>query len=256
MRSRLIQAAEVACWHLLISAALALVVAAIVFGAWYPYPYRELSGGRDLFWLVVAVDVVCGPLMTLILFDPKKSRRELALDIALVAAIQLGALGYGTLTTWQAKPSYLVLEVDRFKVVSTAALDPATLATLPPDLAPRIFGGVRTVALRPPQSIEEKNKVLFESIELGRDYAVRPEFYIPYEGAAARKSLERAKPLYVFLERHPEQKSAAETISIQQSIPLSNLKYLPIIARHDWVALLDDQGHIRGFLKGDGFLPE
>jgi hypothetical protein len=29
--------------------------------------------------------------------------------------------------------------------------------------------------------------------------------------------------------------------------------YLPVIARQDWVAVLDKQGQIQGFLRGDGF---
>ena len=56
--------------HLSGSLLVAVMAASLVFGLWYPYPYRELSGGRDLFFLVVAVDVVCGPLLTLVLFNP------------------------------------------------------------------------------------------------------------------------------------------------------------------------------------------
>ena len=29
--------------------------------------------------------------------------------------------------------------------------------------------------------------------------------------------------------------------------------YLPVIARQDWVAVLNNQGQIQGFLRGDGF---
>ena len=49
--------------HLAISLSVATLAALVVFGWWYPYPYRELSGGRELFALVVAVDVVLGPLI-------------------------------------------------------------------------------------------------------------------------------------------------------------------------------------------------
>lgn len=253
-KARLKAAKRVAALHLLASLAIALITAMMVFGAWYPYPYQELSGGRELFLLVVVVDVVCGPLLTLILFNPQKSRREITLDIGLIATIQLAALIYGDWTTWQARPSYLVLEVDRFKVVSTAELDPKAIKELPSYLTPFVFGGVRTVAIRPPKSIEEKNKVLFESIEQGRDYSVRAEFYIPYEGAAALGSLNRAKPLELFLKYYPNCRILAEKISKDESISIAEWNYLPVIGRQDWIALLDKKGMVRGFLPGDGFL--
>ena len=70
-------ALKAASWHVLCSVGVALLAAAVVFGLWYPFPYRDLSGGRELFFLVVAVDVVCGPLLTLVLFNPAKPRAEL-----------------------------------------------------------------------------------------------------------------------------------------------------------------------------------
>ena len=66
--------------HLGISLCIATLAAVVVFGLWYPYPYREISGGRSLFMLVVCVDVVMGPLITLLIFSTKKTRRHLAAD--------------------------------------------------------------------------------------------------------------------------------------------------------------------------------
>lgn len=47
------------------------LAATLVFAVWYPYPYREISGGRSLFEMVVAIDVVMGPLLTLDRLHPK-----------------------------------------------------------------------------------------------------------------------------------------------------------------------------------------
>lgn len=246
-------ASRVAGWHLLCSVIIALLSAAVVLGLWYPYPYRELSGGRELFLLIISVDVVCGPLLTFVLFNPKKSRRELWLDLSIVAVLQLCALGYGMWTTWQARPMYLALEVDRFKVVMSADIDHGVLQDLPTSLAPMPFGGVRTVALRSPKSVEEKNEVLFAAIEGGRDYAERPNFYVPYEGAAALKALERAKPLDAFLKKYPDQREKLESMVKGSGAAVGDWKYLPVVGRQDWVALLDRDAKIQGFLKGDGF---
>ena len=239
--------------HLICSVMVAIVAATFVLGLWYPYPYRELSGGRELFLLVVAVDVVCGPLLTLVLFNPAKPRAELWRDLGMIALIQLAALGYGIFTVWQARPMFLVMEVDRFKAVQLIDLDRAALAALPQGLKPGLLSGPITVAIRPPVDSKESNKVLFESIQGGRDYAERPEFYLPYNGEAALKSLKRAKPLAVFLQKQPDQQEAARKLALEKNADLKEWFYLPVVARQDWVAILDKQGQIQGFLRGDGF---
>jgi hypothetical protein len=241
--------------HFIGSLIVAALAAALVFGLWYPYPYRDFSGGRELFLLVVAVDVVCGPLLTAVLFNLAKPRAELWRDLGLVALIQLAALGYGLHSVWLARPLFLVMEVDRFKVVVAPDVEgvSAALRGLPVDLQPRLWSGPKTVAIREPKDAQERKIVMFESVQGGRDYALRPEFYIPYEGAAAAKSLTRAKPLDKFLVKYPEQKSAAQALAIQKGVDLAQWQYVPVIARQDWIAILGKQGQIEGYLKGDGF---
>ena len=94
---------------------------------------------------------------------------------------------------------------------------------------------------------------MLESIVGGRDYAERPEFYLPYEGAAALKALTRAKPLAVFLQKQPSQETAARALATQHGADMAQWLYLPVMGRQDWVAVLDNQGWILGFLPGDGF---
>ena len=90
--------------HLAISLSIATLAALLVFGWWYPYPYRELSGGRELFTLVVAVDVVLGPLITLVIFNTTKTRRHLAMDFTVIGLLQVAALAYGLWTVFVARP--------------------------------------------------------------------------------------------------------------------------------------------------------
>ena len=246
-------AARAAAIHSLCSALVAALAAWVVFGVWYAYPYRELSGGRELFLLVVVVDVVCGPLLTFVLFNPKKPRKELWMDLGLVALIQLAALGYGMWTVWEARPLYLVHEVDRYKVISAPDVDAEELKALPANLKPHFWTGPQTVSIRPPKNADEHNTVLFEASAGGRDYGARPGFYIPYDDAAALKSLLRAKPLSVFLHKQPSQQETAQKIAREKGADMAQWLYLPVIARQDWVAVLDRQGQIQGFLRGDGF---
>jgi len=239
--------------HFLGSVLVAALAAGLVFGVWYPTAFAYLAGGRELFLLVVSVDVVCGPLLTLVLFNTAKPRAELLRDIGLVVLIQLTALGYGVWTVWMARPLYLVQEVDRFRVIAAPDIEVQALLKLPAELQPHLLSGPMTVGIRPPKDEQERLTVMMESAVGGRDYSQRPNFYVPYSGEVALRSLKRAKPLAVFLAKHPDQTEAANTLAYDKKADMQQWLYLPAVGRQDWIAVLDQQGAIQGFLKGDGF---
>ena len=250
---RLRAAFRAAAIHFGLSFLVAVLAAGLVFGLWYPNPYRELAGGRELFLLVVMVDVICGPLLTLVLFNPAKPRSELWRDLSFVSLIQFAALLYGVHAVWLARPLFLVQEIDRFKVIAAPDVDDKALDALVKRMRPQLLRGPIVVAIRFPVNEAEREKIMRESIQGGRDYAERPEFYLPYEGENALKSLKRAKPLAVFLQKQPDQSEVAQKLAADKKADITQWMYLPVVARQDWVAVLDKQGQIQGFLKGDGF---
>jgi hypothetical protein len=246
-------AAKAAITHFLLSLLVALMAATLVFGLWFPGVYRDMAGGTELFLLIVVVDIICGPLLTLVLFNPRKSKRELFLDLGLVALVQLAALVYGLWTVWEVRPLYLPHEFDRFKVVALHDLRGADTGVLPQALQPGFFKGPIQVGLREPKDIEEKNKVLFAALSGGADYGDRPDFFVPFDAAAAAKTLARGKPVNYFLARYPQQKALIEQIAARLNQPVDQLKYLPIKSRKDWIAVLTPTGQIAEFVPGDGF---
>jgi hypothetical protein len=257
-KARLVAGLRAGLFHAFASAILVLVVSVAVFSLWYPYPYRYLAGGQNLFFLVIAVDIICGPILTAIIFDPSKRRSVLSIDLFFVLLMQVSALGYGLYSVWLARPLFLVMEIDRFKVVAAPDLKAAaaaeSFAKLPPQLVPNFWSGPVVVGIRSPKSEEERTKVLFETLAGGRDYAMRPEFYLPYDGETAKKSLLRAKPLSQFLSKFPgKTEQVLEVIGGGRNSNFSDWVYVPVIGRQDWIAILDGQGRIKGFLQGDGF---
>jgi len=180
--------------HLGLSVLVALAAAWLVFRVWYLPPYNEISGGRELFTLIVAIDVVLGPLLTFAVYDIAKRRRELVLDIGVISALQVGALAFGLWTAFQARPVYLVHEVDRFQVVTAADIDASELQRALPELQKLPMHGVRTIGVRKAQSKEE----LFDSIEqamAGRDVAMRPDWWVPMGQAQFDTLAQRGKGL-------------------------------------------------------------
>jgi len=66
--------------HFLATAMLGAIAAALIFFVWFPSPFATMIGGTELFMLVVGCDLVLGPLLTLVIYNPSKKRRELIFD--------------------------------------------------------------------------------------------------------------------------------------------------------------------------------
>lgn len=244
--------------HFLGSLVIAALAAALVLWVWFPYPYDLLSGGRNLFLMLVGIDLICGPLLTLVLFNPRKPHRELIMDMSLVALVQLAALGYGLHTAYAARPLFLVHEVDRFRVITAADYGDAdvhdAIAQLDASIRPHVFKGPVTVGTRDPKDAKERQDVLLESVFGGRDFSQRPEFYVPYNAAYQAKVLERAKPLRAFIAHHSTIAGDAAILLAKYGITTTDdAQFLPVLHRQDWIAVLDKSARILGFLPGDGF---
>ena len=95
--------------HLCLSLFVFAYLAYRIYYDWYPQPYFEIDGGWQGIRLVAAVDLVLGPLVTFLVFDLTKKRREIIFDLATIAVIQFGALSYGIYATYTQRPVAVVL---------------------------------------------------------------------------------------------------------------------------------------------------
>ncbi len=254
---RLRAAAVAAGIHFGFSLVVACAAALLVWGVWYPHPFDHLSGGRELFLLVVVVDVVCGPVLTLVIYDRLKPRSELIRDLSLIGAIQLAALGYGLWTVSEARPLFLVHEVERFRVIAKAdylGVDVEdAIGALPAGMRPRMLAGPVLVGARPPADPKVRNEVLMDALGGGRDFVQRPEFYVPYDADYGREATTRAKPLKLFADRFPDRLLELESILEKHGVPLEAALFLPVVHRQDWIVVMDGQGRLLEFVPGDGF---
>ena len=251
--SRFRFAARYALRHLLLSLGMALASAAVVFGLWYPSPYRQLLDVHHIFVLVLAVDVVCGPLLTLVLASPKKSRRERWLDFSLVGAIQLAALAYGMHSVWAARPVALVFEVDRLSVVTANEVLHDGLPKALPEFRDLPFAGVLKAGTRKPANGAEMMRSLDLSLG-GVPLAAQPDWWQPWADSLPAMR-QRAKPLAELMARKPQAAPVLQDAARDAGHAAAELSYLPLVSSKtlDWVALLDGQMNMVGWAPVDGF---
>ena len=244
---------KAACIHLLASGLVAAVAAALVFLVWYPAPFATLAGGASLFLLIVSVDVVLGPALTAVVASPGKGRAELMRDLAVIVMLQLAAFGYGLYTIAMARPIALVFEIDRFRVVTAADIESASLAEAPPALQTLPWTGPRQIAAIKPTDPAEQMKATELGLA-GFDLSMQPKYwreYAPLADAAWRA----ARPVPLLLAKYPQLASEVARIAEEAGLPAQALRFLPLMSRREsWVTLVAEPGaRVVGYLPMDGF---
>lgn len=234
-RSRLRAAAI----HLALSVLVAGLAGLLVFALWYPFPYREISGGRELFLLVVSVDVVIGPLITFAVFNRRKPDAELKRDLAVVGLLQLAALCYGLWTVHLARPVHMVFEYDRFRVVHQIDIPAELVAKAPAGIDVAPWGGPTLIALRQFATPQEHAEMTMQALD-GVQLSARPELWRPYE-TERKEVLRAAKPIGALVKKLPGRAAEIEAAVRKTGKPESQVVYLPLVARKDtaWTVLLD-----------------
>ena len=224
--------------HLSISLFVAALAGALVFGVWYPYPYREISGGRELFLILVTVDVILGPLITLAVFNRIKPLPVLRRDLLVVAALQLAALGYGLWTVSLARPVHLVFEVDRLSVVHAVDIAPELLNKTPPGITALPLTGPTLLSLRHFKDSNEKLDATLAAMQ-GVSLAARPDLWQSYADAVP-DILKAAKPATELQARFPKQVTDIDRVLADAGRTPKNVVYLPLLGRKSfWTVFLD-----------------
>lgn len=237
--------------HLLISLAVAAIAAILVFAVWYPGPFRWLAGGRDLFLLVMSVDVVIGPLLTFAVFNRAKGVRHLRRDLGVIGVLQAAALAYGLHTVYIVRPVAMVFEVDRFRLINADAVHLPELPQAPPAYRTLPLTGPWLLAARRPESVAEHNEALFSGAA-GLDVAQRPLFWQDYEIARPR-ALTRSRPITALIAHYDVRVPDLRGRLAEMHADPASARFLPAMARGEWVAVLSAEGKVLGYLPVDGF---
>lgn len=222
--------------HLTISATVVGSVFAVVFVLWYPPPYFAVRGASDILRVLVGVDLVLGPLLTLILFRPNK--RGLGLDVTMIAMVQLAALVYGTSVIFVERPYYAVFAVDRFDVLARRDVDPVAAAAA--GFARKPLRGPMLVYATRPTDPAEFQKLLEETVFGGApDLERRPEYWHPFdEGRSA--ILARARTLDTLSTARPEAAVSIAKASRALGREPGELPYVPVVAHETSLTLVLD----------------
>ncbi len=165
--------------HLAGSISIGLVTLVLVFGFWYPAPLHSALSVTCIFLLLLFVDVILGPFLTLLVF--KVGKKTLLFDLSVILFFQFIALSYGVWAVFSARPAWIVFNVDRFDVVQVVDLDTRKLDEAELHYKRNSWFGPQWVGAMRPQDAEQRKTIMFESVLYGSDIAHRPNLYRPLD---------------------------------------------------------------------------
>ncbi len=239
---------QAAVLHLALSVLIAATLLVLVLALWYPAPYFAAMGGATLLRLLIGVDVILGPLITLIIFDTRKPR--LKWDLVAIGALQLGALLYGAWIMFDARPVYTVYTGDRFEVVPANSVDAASRNRARPEFAAWPMTGPQVVGAHLPTDAKERSDLMSSAMVGGPDIAHLPHLYHAYADVAI-DAARRAKPLSQLARQGNGQAALVRDYLASAGRAEDAVGYLPVRARNEDFAMIVDRktGAIVGSLR-------
>ena len=223
--------------HLLFSS---LVIAVVVIGmlySWFPLRYFQASAAGKLLFILVSVNLVAGPLLTLLIY--RVGKKGLKFDLWVIGVVQLATLLYGLHVMWLARPVFLVFAVDRFNLVFADQIPQSDVVRAPVKAFRSLsWNGPKLVFARIPDDPDARSELLINAIDHGRDIETMPAYFEPIangteEILAAGFSLDDQVPATVQLQ--------FERLAEQNGQSLDSMIGLPLIARGEPKTLVLDR---------------
>ena len=178
--------------HLILSFLIALIVIGIVFFIWYPSPFTQAVGVTHIFLMMLAIDVIIGPILGLLVY--KEGKKTLKMDLSIIITLQLCALVYGIYSIEQGRPVWIAYYVNGFELIrKNEMLEDGIQKALPPYQHPSWFQP-QYVGVEFAKDSKTRNDDMFTEVMSGISLAQKPERYVDFKLVKPQMQ-QHAKPL-------------------------------------------------------------
>lgn len=236
--------------HLSISLVLVGVALALMLLRWFPEPLFTTDGGSTALQLLLLVDLVLGPLLTFVVFNPNKARRLMVLDLSVIAVLQLAAYGAGLWSIHGVRVQAVALHEGQFQAVTADSyrdqtIDPGGWQALGAS-APYL------VNVREPKNGDEAAGVTAFGFTQGLEPYHLQFLYERFDLASAQH-LQQGWSLKALQARQPVIAEAAQRwLARHPDIAAESARFFRVQGYYDRaVIVLDGEGRWRGGFAGD-----
>lgn len=229
---------QAAAVHLLISVVIAAATLFLMLRVWYPQPLFAAEGGNDLLFLIIAVDVIIGPLITLIIF--KLGKPSLRFDLTVIGLLQVAALAYGVYVMFVARPVYIAMAINQFETIRANELGAAELAQAKnPAFRSLPLTGPVYVAVDLPRDLKALGQIMSEQAITGNVVTQMPQYYVPYADKR-KQAIEQSQALEPALQRGGDFAELAQKFLSESGRQAADLNFMPLQTRRGYGAVLID----------------
>ena len=235
--------------HFFSSVFIISVFLGMVFFIWFPGPFSEIYNTWDAIKIIVAVDVILGPLCTLIIFDIRKKTKELKLDMLAIVTLQLIALGWGVHVTYSVRPVFIVFHQGDF--FAFAESDLRIPALTDKSLTPAIWKAPRVVYVKPPKDGQEYRDIILNQL-VGDVHTVHylTSRYLPIENMKHEDVLKQALKLDAKY-RNPDIKTYVNNFVNEHGGAVADYAFFPVKggSSNGTLVLQRKTGEIAGYIN-------
>lgn len=231
----------VGAWHGLFSLCLLSLAISLVYGHWYPTPLEKATGVQQVFWLLLGIDLILGPLLTITVY--KKHRIKWLFNLAVILVLQLVAFGYGMSMIEKGRPIWLVFVVDDFELIAPSDIERSE-SPVADEFRESWLLGPRFVAANYSSDAKVAQRQRDDEVFEGVSLAKRPETYGSLKDRS-RDLLRRARSLSSLNDFNP----SADVTRVLVAYPRAK-GYLPLKGNElDMTILIDVNGLVLGVVN-------
>ena len=224
--------------HLVISLIVLAGILYLVVFIWYPPPFFAADGGWQGVRILIGVDLVLGPLLTLAVYNPGKGMGRLRNDLIVIAIIQITALSVGGWVVADQRTRMITFADNRFVSMTEAQIRESgvteeVLSTLSGQRPPMAY-------VRLPDDPGERSRFVFSTMG-DTPLFKRGDLFEPLTAENRRRIVQQGYDLsrvaLVIPQLAPEIKTFLERIDRQAK----DVSALPLYCRYDVLSLVLDR---------------
>ena len=219
--------------HFSISFAIFLILLYFILVQWYPQPLFSTDGGWRVIRIIVGVDLILGPLLTLIVF--KSGKPGLKFDLTMIALVQAIALSWGVWTTYNERPAAIIYTLDFFTPVPAYQLAEQGITAK----KLKQFGDSWPIIIYSDIPKDKLSEVLAKSMYEKKPLYLFDEYYKKFSLDQADALKENSMNLEKYVEDKPELKKIYQH-ALLTGTAKTNISYLALHSREKWVTVVFD----------------